>query len=59
MRQKLKALSQCVYDKIKMSRNKEKSTWKSLADMEEHVETIHKQVDTITNELVGTCSNGD
>ena len=54
MREKLRELSQSIYYKIKECRNKEKSTWKRLADMEEHVETIHKQIDIITNQLVIT-----
>ena len=55
MRETLRELSQSMYYKIKECRKKEKSTWKKLADMEEHVETIYKQIDIITNELVSTC----
>ena len=53
MREKLRSLSQTVYDKIQICRNQEKSTWKQLADMEEHVETIFTRIDKIADEMVG------
>ena len=54
MRDKLRILSQTVYDKIQECRNKEKSTWKQLADLEEHVAKIYMRIDEIAEELVGT-----
>ena len=53
MRDKLRSLSQAVYDKIQKCRSQEKSTWKQLADLEEHVETIYTRIDKIADELVG------
>ena len=52
MRDNLRSLSQTVYDKIQKCRNQEKSTWKRLADLEEHVETIYTRIDKIADELV-------
>ena len=54
MRDKLKSLSQAVYDKIQKRRKEEKSTWKQMADLEEHVATIYTRIDKIAEELVGT-----
>ena len=53
MREKLRSLSQTVFDKIQEFRNHGKSTWKGLADLEEHMETIFTRIDKIADELVG------
>ena len=53
MRKKLRTLSQTVYDKIQKCRNHGKSTWRGLANLEEHVETIYMRIDNIANVLVG------
>ena len=52
MRSNLRKLSQCIYDKIKRSRNTEKSTWKRLSALEDHVETIYRRIDAIGDDLV-------
>ena len=52
MREKLRTLSHTVYYKIQKNRNQEKSTWKQLADMEDHVETVYTKIDKIADELV-------
>ena len=54
MRDNLRSLSQTVYSMIQKCRNQEKSTWKQLADLEEHVATIYMRIDKIAKELVGT-----
>ena len=54
MREKLRSQSQTVFDKIQKCRNHGKATWKGLVNLEEHVETTHKQIDIITNQLVIT-----
>lgn len=56
MRDKLRSLSQTIYDKIQKCRNQEKSTWKQLADLEEHVKTIYMRIDRIADEMVGKNS---
>lgn len=53
MREKLRSLSQTVFDKIQEFRNHGKSTWKGLADLEEHMETIFRRIDKIADEMVG------
>ena len=53
MRDKLRSLSQTVYDKIQKCRNHGKSTWKGLANLEEHVEKIYMRIDRIADEMVG------
>ena len=53
MRGRLRKLAQKIYDKIRRCRDREKSTWKRLADLEEHVETIYHRIDGIANDLVG------
>ena len=52
MRSNLRKLSQCIYDKIKRSRKPEKSTWKRLSALEDHVETIYQRIDAIGDDLV-------
>ena len=53
MRKMLRSLSQTVYEKIQKCRKHGKHTWRQLADLEEHVETIYMRIDKIADELVG------
>ena len=52
MRDRLRILSQSIYDKIKRCRSSVKSTWKRLSDLEDHVESINHTIDQITDDLV-------
>lgn len=52
MREQLRKLSQSIYDKMKRCRKLDKSTWKCLADVEEHVEEIYRRIDNETEDLV-------
>ena len=52
MREELRKLSQSIYDKLKRCRKLEKLSWKSLADVEEHVEEIYCKIDDVTEDLV-------
>ena len=53
MREKLRSQSQTVFEKIQKFRNHGKSTWKGLANLEEHMETIFTRIDKIADEMVG------
>ena len=52
MRTNLRMLSQNIYDKIKRCRDTEKSTWKRLSALEDHVETIYRRINAIGDDLV-------
>ena len=52
MREKLRKLSKSIYNKMKRCQKLEKSTWKNLADVEEHVEEIYRRIDQVTVDLV-------
>lgn len=52
MRSNLRMLSQNIYEKIKRCRDTEKSTWKRLSALEDHVETIYQRINAIGDDLV-------
>ena len=52
MRTNLRKLSQNIYDMIKRCRDTEKSTWRCLSALEDHVETIYRRIDAIGDDLV-------
>ena len=52
IRGQLNGLTEEVYRKMKRCRDIEKSVWRRLSDYEEHVETIHKQIDESIEQLV-------
>ena len=52
IRRQLNKLTEEVYKKMKRCRNIEKSAWRRLSDYEEHVETIHKQIDESIEQMV-------
>ena len=52
MREKLRKLSQNIFDKIKRCRDIEKSTWRRLAELETLIDDIYNQIDDITEDLV-------
>ena len=52
IRRQLNKLTEEVYKKLKRCRNIEKSAWRRLSDYEEHVETIHKQIDESIEQMV-------
>ena len=51
MRERLRELSQGIYEKIKRCRKVEKLTWRRLAELEEHTETVHNKIDQIAGEM--------
>ena len=53
LRDKMRSLSQPLYDKMKRCRNLEKTTWRKLSDLEEHVQQQANTVDNIAEEMVG------
>ena len=53
LREKMRSLSQQLYDKMKRCRNLEKTTWRRLSDLEEHVQRQTDTVDNIAEEMVG------
>ena len=56
MRKQLNKLTEEVYKKMKRCRNIEKSAWRRLSDHEEHVETIHNQIDESIEQLVSRAN---
>ena len=52
MRGKLRKLSQGIYEKIKRCRKVEKLSWRRLAELEEHTENVHNEIDQIADEMV-------
>ena len=52
MRGKLRELSPVIYEKIKRCRTVEKLSWRRLAELEEHTETVHNKIDQIADEMV-------
>ena len=52
LREKMRSLSQPLYDKMKRCRNLEKTTWRRLSDLEEHVHRQSNTVDRIAEEMV-------
>ena len=52
MRGKLRELSQGIYEKIKRCRKVEKLSWRRLAELEEHTENVHNEIDQIADEMV-------
>ena len=52
MREKLRKLSQNIFDKIKRCRDIEKSSWRRLAELETHIDHIYNQIDQMAEDLV-------
>ena len=52
IRKQFNMLTEEVYKKMKRCRNIEKSAWRRLSDYEEHMETIHDQIDESIEQLV-------
>ena len=53
MGERLRELSQGIYEKIARCRTVEKLSWRRLAELEEHTEAVHNKIDQIAGEMVG------
>ena len=52
MRERLRELSQGIYEKMKRCRTVEKLSWRRLAELEEHTENVHNKIDQIADDMV-------